>query len=239
MRRSPRHHRVIALVAVVVWAAGCSSETSLDKLQRQLDQYPEYSVTLQDMEEKGYRHQYRVAIGELEPGSDEMVFRESIRDWQKVGRQTYNRYQPYLGMVILSKGADGKVDQGQHPPGYQQVGDDRYGQWRDDRRGGSFWEFYGKYALMSHLFGTFGRPVYRNDWGSYRTARQSGRPYFGSQRQYGTRGSYTKTTNPTFYDRQRVRQQRSGDRFSRKVSDRTRRSSMSGTRSRSSGRGGK
>ncbi len=92
---------------------------------------------------------------------------------------------------------------------------------------------------MSHLFGTFSRPVYRDDWGSYRTSRGQGKPYFGSKREFGTSGSYTKTTNPTFYERQKVRQARSSNRFSRKVSDRTKRSSMSGTRSRSSGRGGK
>ncbi len=92
---------------------------------------------------------------------------------------------------------------------------------------------------MSHLFGTRNRPVYRDDWGGYRSSRQAGKPYFGSQRQYGTQGTYTKTTNPTFYERRKVRQARSNERFSRKVRDRTKRSSMSGTRSRSSGRGGK
>ena len=104
----------------------------------------------------------------------------NIREWERVDRRTYTRYEPYLGMVIVSKGADGSIDYDQHPPGYQYVGNDRYGQWRQDRSGGSFWEFYGRYALLSHVIGGFGRPIYRNDWNSYRDNRGRGQPYFGS-----------------------------------------------------------
>ena len=79
-------------------------------------------------------------------------------------------------MVIISKGADGSIDHDQHPPGYQYVGNERYGQWRDDRSGGSFWEFYGRYALLSYVIGGFGRPIYRTDWNAYRDSRGLGQP---------------------------------------------------------------
>ena len=82
-------------------------------------------------------------------------------------------------MVVLSKGPDGTVDRDEHPPGYQQVGDERYGQWRDDGGGRSFWEFYGQYALLSNLIGGFGRPIYRDDWDGYRDARGRGQTYYG------------------------------------------------------------
>ena len=68
------------------------------------------------MREEGYYHQYGVVIGQPEAGSEDLVYRDSILDWQQVGRRTYERYQPHLGMVILSKGPDGIVDQNQHPP---------------------------------------------------------------------------------------------------------------------------
>ena len=168
-----------------------------------------------------------------------MAFSDALLSWQRVPKSVYRRYQPYLGMVILAKGEDGKVEETFAPPGYRYVGDQRYGHWRSDSRGGSFWAFYGKYALLSHLFGTRNRPIYRNDWGAYRSARQARKPYFGSRGEFGTQGTYTRTTNPTFYERQKVRQQSSKDRFSRKVQNRTQRSRMSGTRTRSSGRGGK
>jgi hypothetical protein len=172
------------------------------------------------MQERGYQHQYRVMIGESQAGSDELLYRDSVLGWQKVGRKTYNRYQPNLGMVILSKGADGTVDQGLHPPGYQQVGNERYGRWRDDRGGGSFWEFYGKYALLSHVIGGFGRPIYRNDWNAYRGARQRGQTYYGPGGAYGTNGSVTRQTNPNFFRRQQARQASRSRSFSQRVSSR-------------------
>ena len=133
------------------------------------------------------------------------MYADSIREWERVDRQTYTRYQPYLGMVIISKGADGSIDHDQHPPGYQYVGNERYGQWRNDRSGGSFWEFYGRYALLSHVIGGFGRPIYRNDWNAYRDNRGLGQPYFGSGR-YGTSGTATRQSNPSFFRRQEARQ---------------------------------
>ena len=207
MKTSLRWIVWIGLSLVVV---GCVAGDPLERLQGELDRYPEYSVILADMREEGtfsteYWHQYRVTTGESEEGSDDLVYAENIRDWERVDRGTFARYQPYLGMVILSKGTDGNVDHDQHPPGYQYVGNERYGQWRGDGRGGSFWEFYGRYALISHMIGGFGRPIYRNDWNSYRDLRGRGRPYFGSGT-YGTNGTVTRQSNPNFFRRQESRQ---------------------------------
>ena len=217
---------LFALLAALLFVAGCSTETPLDRLQRQLEPYPEYSVTLQDMREDGYYHQYGVVIGESQAGSEDLVYRDSILDWQQVGRRTYDRYQPHLGMVILSKGPDGIVDQSQHPPGYQQVGNERYGQWRDEGGGRSFWVFYGQYALLSHMIGGFSRPIYRNDWNGYRDARGRGQTYYGSGGAYGTNGSVTRQTNPNFFRRQQTRQAAR----SRSFGDRVRGRMSGGTR---------
>jgi len=202
--------RWIAWTGLSLVVVGCVAGDPLERLQGELDRYPEYSVILADMREEGtfstdYWHQYRVTTGEREEGSDDLVYAENIRDWERVDRRTFARYQPYLGMVILSKGTDGNVDHDQHPPGYQYVGNDRYGQWRGDGRGGSFWEFYGRYALISHMIGGFGRPIYRNDWNSYRDFRGRGQPYFGSGA-HGTNGTVTRQSNPNFFRRQETRQ---------------------------------
>ena len=119
-------------------------------------------------------------------------------------------------MVVLSKGPDGNVDRDQHPPGYQYVGNDRYGQWRGDGRGGSFWEFYGRYALISHMIGGFGRPIYRNDWNTYRGNRGRGQPYFGSGA-YGSNGTVTRQSNPNFFRRQATRQRARSQGFGARV----------------------
>ena len=218
-----RTTRVAALFGplVVLATVGCDTTPPLDRLQVELEQYPEYSVTLQDMREDGYYHQYGVVIGGLQSGSDDLVFRDSILDWQEVGRDTYDQYREHLGMVILSKGPDGVVDRNQHPPGYQQVGNERYGQWRNDGGGRSFWEFYGQYALLSHMVGGFGRPIYRNDWGGYQSARGRGQTYYGPGGEYGSNGSVTRQTNPNFFRRQQARQAASSRSFGDRVRSRT------------------
>ena len=213
--------RGIVWIGLSLVGVGCVVGDPLERLQGELDRYPEYSVILADMREEGtfstdYWHQYRVTTGEREEGSDDLVYAENIRDWERVNRGTFARYQPYLGMVILSKGTDGNVDHDQHPPGYQYVGNDRYGQWRGDGRGGSFWEFYGRYALMSHMIGGFGRPIYRNDWNSYRDFRGRGQPYFGSGA-YGTNGTVSRQSNPNFFRRQQTRQRVQSQGFGARV----------------------
>ena len=208
------------LAAAALGGAACASETPLERLQRELDPFAEYSVILQDMRPEGFYHQYRVVVGEPDAGSGEVVHRETVLDWLRVGRRTYIRYQSHLGMVILSKGPDGVVDQQQHPPGYQQVGDERYGRWRDDGNGRSFWEFYGQYALLSTLMGGFNRPVYRGDWDSYRDSRSSGQTYYGPGGAYGTNGTVTRQTSPDFFRRQQARQAASSRSFGDRVRSR-------------------
>ena len=211
------------LAAALLAAASCATQTPLERIEQQLDRYPEYSVVLQDMSDAGfgYAHQYRVVVGEAQDGSDEPVYRETVLDWLDVDSGTYDRYRSSLGMVVLSKGSDGAVDRGEHPPGYQQVGDERYGQWRDDGGGRSFWEFYGQYALLSNLIGGFGRPVYRDDWDGYRDARSRGQTYYGpGGGAYGTNGSTTRQTNPDFFRRQQARQAAQGRSFGQRVQSR-------------------
>ena len=234
----------------------------LAKLTRELARYPEYSVVLEDMDVAGsffksYHHKYQVLIGEKSTGEEPapaetgpaetppagvegtaiegdpgLTFRPQVRDWVEVDKSFFQKYEPMLGMVVLSKGADGSVDKANYPPGYQYVGNSRYGTWRTDSRGGSFWEFYGKYALFSHLLGSGRRPIYDSDYNSYRRSRSQRQPYYGPSNNYGTRGSYTRTARPNFYQRQAVRQNSQNERFAKKVRSRT-----SSSRSRSGGRG--
>jgi len=218
--KSPRHSGLFVLVAALFAVAACGpSETPVERLEQQLDQYPEYSVTLQDMRADGYYHQYGVVIGAPQAGSEDLVYRDSILDFQKVGRRTYDRYQPHLGMVILSKGPDG-IDRNEHPPGYQQVGNERYGRWRTDSSGQSFWVFAAQYALLSHMIGGFNRPIYRNDWNGYRDARGRGQTYYGAGGAYGTNGSVTRQTNPNFYRRQQTRQAARSRSFGQRLNSR-------------------
>ena len=232
---------MLGLLALITLTA-CGPSNPLDRLTRDLKDAPEYSITLEDMKEEGnffknYFHQYKVVYAYNGDGSKDLDYIDNLTDWSEVTKKQYQKYSEYLGMVIASKSKDGKVSDDKYPPGYQYVGDQRYGNWRQDSRGNSFWEFYGKYAMMSHLFGMFNRPVYRNDWNSYSNSRRNGSPFFGSKREYGTKGTYTKQSSKSFFQRQQQKEASRQTSFSKKLKQRTSRSNMSGVRRRSGGFG--
>lgn len=243
--------KVFVLIFLVSFSIACGASTPLDRMKKNYKNYPEYSIILEDMREDGnffpdYYHRYKTVIGERDSKSDSLVFRSEISDWVPVSEREYEKYANYLGMVIASKSANGKISNDKYAPGYQYVGNSRYGHWRTDSHGSSFWEWYGKYAMMSSIFGMFNRPVYRNDWNSYNDYRRRGAPYYGDGSFYGSRGNMygtsgrvTKQSKPNFYQRKIAKQRASSSRFSNKVRNRVRRSKMSSVRRRGFSRGGK
>jgi hypothetical protein len=226
----------VCLVAIaMLLLSGCStgrSQPPIEKLKQNLKDVPTYSIVLEDMKTEGnfrerYFHKYRIVF----PEESE----QGTTDWLEVQPDYYQTNEPFLGMTLAAKKA-GEMSSSVSPPGYQYVGDERYGRWRQDSRGSSFWEFYGKYALFSQLVGGFGRPIYRNDYDEYRQYRSRGTPYFGRNNQYGTNGSYTKQTKPNFYSRRIARSNAKRASFKDRVAKRTGRT-RTGFRSRSGGFG--
>lgn len=217
------------LVAVGLLATlllyGCGGpRPPLDDIRVALKGVPTYSVILHDMKEEGsffknFFHQYRV-ISEKET-------RET--NWLEVPTQTFKQYLPFLGMTIFVK-QDGKETGAVGPPGYEYVGQRRYGSWNRDSGGNSFWVFYGQYRFMSDLLGP--NPIYRRNYNTYRTYRSQNRPYHGPRKGYGTSGSMTMRQKPNFYSRRKsrdyVRQASFSDRVNRRVGR-----SRSGVRGRS------
>ncbi len=222
----------------------CAARLSpLERLTQQYQRYPQYSIILNDMKEEGnffksYYHQYKIVYGAPFPEKpDSLAYFTEITDWFRVDRKTYEKYFNFLGMALITKTPDGRVIDVQFPPGYQYVGDPRYGTWRTDAHGNTFWEFYGKYMFLSQMFGMFTRPIYRSEWEDYRRYTRRGRPFFGRGNEYGTFGKVTQKTYRSFFERQQLKQQLKRQRFAEKVKQRIRRSRMSGWRSRSGGFG--
>ncbi len=192
---------------------GCAQTPPLKRLQAQLASAPEYAITLEDMQEEGtffpaYYHKYRIVQGDT----------ARTTDWQRVSESVYRANENFLGMTLAAKTAGG-VNTTPHPPGYDYVGNPQYGQWRSGSGGRSFWEFYGQYALMRDLLGMGGRTFYRNDYNSYRSYRNQypTRPYYGrTGREYGTSGTVTQRTKPSFFERRRVRDTARRERFQQK-----------------------
>jgi hypothetical protein len=65
------------------------------------------------------------------------------------------------------------------------MGNPSYGQWQSNSSGGSFWEWYGKYAMFSHVLDRFSGPTRYNTWNRYREPSyydSVGRDVYGSKR---------------------------------------------------------
>ena len=208
-------------VLCIVQLSGCGNpETGpAEKLARQLQNESQFAIILNDMKQEGnffpsYYHQYRVDVGE----------NSKVYPFIEVSDSYFRKNQPYLGMVLASKAEDGKITYTPFPNGYQYVGNSQYGQWRTDASGGSFWEFYGKYMMISQVMNWAGHGLGRNYYNTYSTYRVKNRPYMGPNGEHGTNGTITKRQKPNFYKRRQMRKTRSTSRFKDKVNRRIGRS---------------
>jgi hypothetical protein len=213
----------LSLSLLTLVFSGCGGVSSpVEKLQKELAQEKEYAIILNDMREEGnfvssYFHQYRVDKGEI----------KDILPFVEVSETYYKKNEPYLGMALAAKTPDGKETTTPFPNGYQYVGNPEYGQWRQNDSGGSMWEFYGKYMLISQVMNWAGYGLNRSQYSNYANARTGGRPYFGANKQYGTNGSVTKKQKPNFYARKAAQKTRSQSRFKNKINQRMGRSKNS------------
>ncbi|MEE2755750.1 MAG: hypothetical protein VYA30_03775 [Myxococcota bacterium] len=143
---------------------------------------------LVDMKAEGgnYFHKYKIIRGT----------QSETTSWQKVTASFYRSHEDNLGMTLSSKPEGVFAEDATKvaaPPGYNYVGNTRYGQWQY-RGSTSYWVFYGQYRFMQDLF--WGPSYYsfvsRGDYNGYRSSLRRGRPYYGASRQYGSRGTTTK-----------------------------------------------
>jgi hypothetical protein len=221
---------ILSMALLNCGCGGGGGQLPLDQIKATLKDIPTWTILLEDMKEEGnfvksYYHKYRV-VDEKEGWTT---------NWLEVPKSYYQTNERFLGMALASKKEDGEVT-GVAPPGYAYVGDPRYGQWKDDGSGGSFWEFYGKYALLTSLLGGWYRPIYRPDFDMYGRYRSQNIPYYGRNNRYGTSGSIVRQKKPDFYARRMAKERAKRSSFKDKVAKRTGRT-RTGYRSRGGGWG--
>jgi hypothetical protein len=207
-------HNILGLILLFVVGCGTSYDNPVDRLKDQLKDVPTFSIILEDMKQDGnifthYFHKYKIV----------QLDNAWVTNWEEVSEQYFKQNENFLGMTLASK-KDGQQNNHVAPPGYAFVGDNNYGQWRQDANGSSFWEFYGKYRMFTDVLGFFTGPVYRHDYDDYHRYRRDSRPFFGRSHQYGTKGTYTKKLNPTFYERRMTRENKKKSSFLGRVSNR-------------------
>jgi len=218
----------------------------IDDLAKKMTEVPNFSILLHDMNydesSEKYLHQYTV----LKEDSFNDTLVSETTDWLQVSDTYFNSNIDNMGMALITK-TDGKLEKKVAPPGYNNyVGNEKYGNWQQGSGGNSFWEFYGKYAMLRSVLGYGMSPIYRGGWNDYRrNYYPAGRTYYGrganGGTQFGTTGSHstnrstasTWNKKPTSF-KQNVRSK--VQRSSSRTSSRTSRSS-SRYRSNSSSRG--
>ncbi|WP_373499828.1 hypothetical protein [Desulfococcus sp.] len=233
MRSSVLLRQLLKILTPVILLAlsGCGEiPAPLGDIEGVLKDASSYSIILEDMKEEGnilkeYYHRYRVV---REDTAD-------TTDWMQVPEEVYQANEALLGMTIAGK-KDGEELPAAAPPGYQYVGDPRYGSWQTDSAGRTFWAFAGGMALGRML--DMGRypPVYRNDYDAYTAQRSRKSPYFGRNNEYGTFGKVEQKARPDFYARRMAKQAQKKSTFLNKVGERTGRTKTN-FRGRSGGRG--
>nr|WP_319400117.1 hypothetical protein [uncultured Carboxylicivirga sp.] len=160
-------------------------KTPVDKLITKYNNEQNYSIILLDMDYRGsnYYHMYNVIIEHPD------TVLSTTTDWEEVPDVFFDANVDNMGMEIVTK-KDGKLSKKASPAGYNHyVGNPKYGHWQE-RNGGSFWEFYGRYAFMSSMFNMMTYPARRSYWNDY-----YGGGYYGSRAYYGPSGRTVYGTN--------------------------------------------
>lgn len=173
-------------------------ENPITDIKKTYDDKKSYSLILKNMkvddDKNLFYHRYELV------GTDHgKTFRKDL-GWKKVPYDLYKNHKSDLNTTILSKKGD-DIRTTPHPPGYQYVGNEKYGRWKENDDGSQFWEFYGKYAMFQNVMYTFGSNSHRPRYGDYRSYRRhvsNGKPYYSNGR-YGTSGKYTKRNHTGKY----------------------------------------
>jgi len=241
MTRKSQTINSISILVLSLLMVGCGGKkyqkNPLDIIVRDLPSNEPFTAILYDMDVQGnfvetYYHQYKIIQDDGNGNLDE--FNTGMLE---VSKETFNRHINDMGMEVMARDSTGHLSKGAAPPGYSNyVGNEKYGQWKTDNSGNSFWAFYGRYAMMSTMFNMMAYPArrsYYNDWrgGYYGTGRGYYGPSTGGRSYYGTNSAHGRSTKPS----STWARKSSSSSFKQSVANRTSRSSTSssGYRSRS------
>ena len=153
-----------------------------------------------------YRERIKTVRTHFAKGTDNKGETSNDERWINVPETSYRAVENDLGMTIAHKDAglfDSEADITPQPAGFAYIAPptqerNQYGYWTHTDHG-TFWTFLPQYLIMRELLWNRDyRPVVIDDFNAYRTARRSGRIYYGQETpasppQYGTHGSFTQT----------------------------------------------
>jgi hypothetical protein len=154
------------------------------------------SVILTDIHSTGfiiktYYHKYKVVYGFQ--SYEEIIVRTSGTFSKK--------HLNHIGLSILRRYKDDKIDDTPLPPGSLFIGDRNFGSWKKNRNGDKVWSFYRVYRLLPTYLG----------WGSFRPTYKfyqevlvrtnNNKVFLGFNDEFGTVGELTKQYFPQYFTR--------------------------------------
>ena len=205
--------KIFLFTALMLLITSCSEErkkyikSPLDIIITTYIDTQNYSVVLADMDYKEdsdtYFHKYKIILEKPNTATEskEDDFEVKLTKWKEVSPITFEEHQKDLGMTVLSK-KNGVLDKKATPAGYNNyVGNDKYGSWKTQSNGTSFWAFYGQYHFMSSLFYGSSHRYYRSDYNYYRTNHYGRTNYYGRNNTFGTSNYKSKSwsSKPTSF----------------------------------------
>ncbi len=210
--------KFLPLFAFLILIGSCIDSNSnrftkspIDELIRDMDSISSFVIILYDMDYDEsadlYKHQYQLLIDIPRGATDTTDTTDTIEqkrtDWNDVSPELFKKHMEDMGMEVASK-KDGVVNKSVSPAGYSNyVGNEKYGHWQQ-RNGGSFWEFYGKYMFLSSMFRMSMYPVNHGYYNNYRrNYYNTGKSYYGNngQKTYGTSSTYNKSNSNTRWNK--------------------------------------
>ena len=172
-----------------------------DIMIRDMENEPVFDIVLYDMQDNSgifsseYLHQYTIIKERdtiLVNDSTGMSYSSKVpystkTKWMPVSKPYFKSQVNNMGMVIVSKDANGKISKVASPLGYSRyVGNSHYGYW-----GGGGWHFFTQYMFMRAMFG--GGSFFRSNYTDYNRNYRGQSSYYGKTAtgtpKYGTKSS--------------------------------------------------
>ena len=91
---------MLTILTLAFTTISCGPSTVVERLQKDLDRHPEYSIILEDMREEGfffsdYFHKYKIVRGE-KADNDSIAYHSEITDWYEVEKKEYQKSSNYI-----------------------------------------------------------------------------------------------------------------------------------------------
>jgi len=141
----------------------------------------DYEIWVEEADiEEHYYHKYLIVEND----------RESVTDWVEVSEKVYDANEDNLNMSIVSKPFgyyEDEVINVATPPGFDKVGNPRYGEWVENKETGHReWSFFQRYLFWHMVLNGIGP---RNNYYTYGRWNDWNTNYRGRRAYYGTGGS--------------------------------------------------